>query len=292
MKKLNLWVVDSDPESGENYRKVLESGGFDCELVSSAEDAVEKLVIDTPDLMLMDMRLGQGITIEYILSLVRSNPRFDRTRVFVITAYPELAEPLTHLADLILFKPVDIVQLKTLIERFISYGLRFRDELFCDPVTGSFSQNYFLSRLDQAFERARRRKDFLFGAQVFELSLVQEDQQKVDPNVRTKVLRSTAQRLHKHLRNLDTVARFSGNTFVTLHEELKHASDIQVIINRMTQIMAMPFQVDGEAYYATIRLGAAVHDSSYKQPDDVLHAAEQALERARLPGAAQVQIAA
>jgi diguanylate cyclase (GGDEF)-like protein len=292
MTHLNILVVDDDKDAGEAYCSILKPDGFACKLVTTAAEALIELSEEAPDVVLLNLRLGQGVIVEGILTSVRSNPRFDRTHTIVITSYPELAEPLSQLADLVFFNPVDLEQLKTLLVRFVSFETRFRGELFYDPVTGLFNEGYYFTRLGQAFERARRREGFIFGAQIFELTVEPVDKQRTNSMMRTKVLRRAAERLQKHLRTLDTVARLTGSTFVTLHEELKQPADIQVIVNRLAEVLQEPYPVEGRTYRASLHLGAAVHNPHFSQPDGVLQAAEKALEQTRLPGAQRVQIAA
>jgi PleD family two-component response regulator len=75
--------------------------------------------------------------------------------------------PGTHffadMVDLVLRLPVDVHQLR-LLERCIQSSREDKmQKYFRDPVTDLFTQEYYLTQLEQAIERARRRRDYLFS---------------------------------------------------------------------------------------------------------------------------------
>ena len=107
MEKLQVLIIDDDREIAEFFSTVLTLEDMSCDIVLSAKDALKHLAASVPDLVLLDMRLGQEIGGEDILYQIRSNPRYDHTRVVVITAYPAIAEMVTNVADMILIKPVE-----------------------------------------------------------------------------------------------------------------------------------------------------------------------------------------
>jgi len=124
---------------------VLELVGFECEIILSAKEALSTLSsARRPDPA--DIRLGVEISGEDILYQIRSNPRFDKTRVVITTAYPRLAEPITNLADLVLVKPIEIDQLKNLMQRLGSLDFKSKFQMYRDPVTELFNEEFFLTR--------------------------------------------------------------------------------------------------------------------------------------------------
>ncbi len=100
MEKLHVLIIDDDKDTANFFSMVLSLVGFDCDIVNSAKQALSRIAVTQPDMILLDMRLGLEIGGEDILYQIRSNPRLDETRVIVITAYPAMAEPITNLADL------------------------------------------------------------------------------------------------------------------------------------------------------------------------------------------------
>ena len=275
---LQVLIIEDDKDTAQLFSTVLGLVGFECEIVLSGKEALARLAANVPDMILLDMRLGVGISGEDILYQIRSNPRLLDTRVIIITAYPTLVEPINNLADLILTKPIEVEQLKTLAQRVGSLGITPKRLLFHDPVTELFNQEFFSTRLELAFARSKRRPDFLFAVIVFDLGLGEQQGDQIDPDISFAVLREVAKRLSQHVRPTDAIARLSGWKFASLHEDLKHPDDIQVILKRLRQILSEPYQVDDRPYHLTIRVGWAIHDRQYQTPHEILKRADQALE--------------
>jgi diguanylate cyclase (GGDEF)-like protein len=277
---LQVLIIEDDKDTAQLFSTVLGLVGFDCEVVLSGKEALAHLASGVPDLILLDMRLGVEISGEDILYQIRSNPRLLDTRVIIITAYPEMVEPINNLADLILTKPIEVEQLKTLAQRMGSLEITPKRLLFHDPVTELFNQEFFSTRLELAFERSKRRPDFLFAVIVFDLKLEGQQADQNDPDISFAVLREVAQRLSQHVRPTDALARLSGWKFASLHEDLIHPDDIQAILARLREMLSEPYQIDDCLYDLTIRAGWAIHDRQYETPKEILKRAEQNLERA------------
>ena len=277
MDRMHVLIIEDDKDTAGFFSTVLQLVGYECEIVLSARDALARLAGSVPDLILLDMRLGLEVGGEHILYQLRSNPRFDDTRVIVITAYPNMAQPVSDLADLVLLKPVEVDQLRTLAQRLGSFDVRPKHLAFRDPISELFTREFFDTRLELAFERSRRRTDFYFAVLVFSF----QPQTQPDPDAMVAILRQAGERLRRALRLTDTIARFSGWKFATLHEELKKPEDIQVVQARLAEKLSEPYQVGEEELEVTVHFGVAVHDRSYASSAALLEAAEADLEQAR-----------
>jgi PleD family two-component response regulator len=252
--------------------------GFECEVILTAKEALDRLAVSAPDLVLLDIRLGVEISGEDILYQIRSNPRFDNTRVVVTTAYPRLAEPITELADLVLIKPVEIDQLKNLMQRLGGIEYKAKLQLHRDPVTDLFTEEFLLTRLELAFERAKRRSDFHFAVIAIEFRLDSQQEAQLKPEDILEILREIASRLKKFVRPIDAVARLSGWKFATLHEDLKEPGDIQFIVKRLSEKLSRPYDTGSGSFDVKFKLESVVHDPLLRQPVDILKAAQKGLE--------------
>jgi PleD family two-component response regulator len=291
IEKLHVLIIDDDKDTANFFSMVLSLVGFTCDIVNSAKQALSRIAVTQPDMILLDMRLGLEIGGEDILYQIRSNPRLDETRVIVITAYPAMAEPITNLADLILLKPVDVDQLKTLASRLAVLGDHTQRYHFRDPVTDLFTREFFLTRMELAYERARRRSEFLFAILVFSFTIETPGAGKLEETDWDALLRLAANRLRKYYRPIDTIARLDNEQFATLHEDLKDPGDLQVLIQRLRAGLADAFQLGDRQYQMQISIGAAIYSPKYDQPIEMLRAARQAWELAVKDGPEGVRIA-
>ncbi len=268
-------IIEDDKDTAGFFRMVLGLVGYECEIVLSAREALTRLAGSVPDLILLDMRLGLEVGGEQILYQLRSNPRFDNTRVIVITAYPDMAQPVSDLADLVLLKPVELDQLRTLAQRMGTFEVRPKHLAFRDPISDLFTRAFFDTRLELAYERIRRRSDFYFGVLVFTL----QPQPQPDPDAMVAIMRQVGERLRQDLRLTDTIARFSGWKFATLHEELKKPEDIEVVRARLADKINKPYQVGEETYEVSVHFGQAIQNPRYPTAAALLEAAEADLAK-------------
>ena len=281
MGKLQVLIIDDDRDIAGFFDAVLSLIGHECETVQSAKEALVRLAASDPDLILLDLHLGSEISGEDILYQIRSNPRFDNTRVVVITAYPNHAQIITDLADLVLIKPVEVSQLKTLVERMGSYEIGPKRSSFRDPVTQLFNREYFISRIELAFDRAQRRADFQFAVTVIQVHLEDKSEQDLPPEVWVNLLREISDRLKRHLRPMDAIAKFSGWKFGILNEELTSPENLSVIIQRLQETIAEPIVTGGHIYTLNFSYGSTLYDRRFKRSLDMLETAEKALEKSK-----------
>jgi len=280
MERHEVLIIDDDKETAGLFSTVLSMVGFHCETVYSAREALVRLAVKVPDLVLLDLRLGLEIGGEEILYQIRGNPRYDNTNVIVITAYPDIADLVTDLADLILLKPVEVDQLRTLVTRMGSFEIKPKYVPFRDPVTQLYNQDFFPTRLDLAFERSKRRTDFLYAVIAMQLQPASGQPGPIGSDLEVSLLREAAERMRHNLRPTDTIARHSGWKFLALTEELKNPLDLKVIINRLGEKLEAPYRVGSELFHLTTSFGGAVQSKSFTQPGDILAAAQAALEKA------------
>jgi PleD family two-component response regulator len=284
MNTLQGLIIEDDKDTAGLFKTVLELVGFECEVILTAKGALDRLAVCAPDVILLDIRLGVEISGEDILYQIRSNPRFDKTRVVVITAYPRLAEPITNLADLILVKPIEISQLKNLMQRLGSLDYISKFPVYRDPVTELFNEEFFLTRLELAFERAKRRRDFHFGIIAIDFRLDPQQEEPIKPDTLLAILREIGSRLKSSIRPTDTVARLSGLKFVTLHEDLNKPEEIQLIVKRLSEKLSGPYEIDDMPIGVNVDLMPVVHSPRQRGPVDILNAALKAMSTAHTSG--------
>lgn len=95
------------------------------EAVSAAE-ALEQLGKVKPDLLLLDIRLGDGSGLD-VIKAIRANPSFDDVPAVAITAQAMKGDEQHFLAagfDGYLSKPLDTRRLPQVVDRFINEGRR------------------------------------------------------------------------------------------------------------------------------------------------------------------------
>jgi CheY-like chemotaxis protein len=115
-------VIEDDKDVAELYGRVLESLGFETEIVRTGEAASARLTGSVPAVVVLDLHLPPHISGIDVLHQIRADQRLAETRVIVVTGHPELAETVRDEADVVLIKPIDVDQLSDFITRFHPRG--------------------------------------------------------------------------------------------------------------------------------------------------------------------------
>ena len=90
-------VVDDEPDIVYMVKVILRSAGFDVTAASGVEDAMTRLSGDDPDLVLLDLRLGDGEGWT-VLEHLRAEGRTDTIPVIILSAHanPSTTERATR----------------------------------------------------------------------------------------------------------------------------------------------------------------------------------------------------
>lgn len=275
-----MLIIENEPDIAGFFKATLELDGFHCDLALSAREALLYLTTNIPELILLDLHLGGEINGQDILYQVRINPLFENTRVVVATAHPQVANLVSHLADLVLLKPVDAQQLRTLAERITSQEFSPRRQAFIDPVTGLYNQAFFNLRLEHAFERSRRRPDFFYGVIMMHVdipALSARLEAETAEDIIASLYQQIAQKLRSGLRTTDTLTRLSNWKFAVLLEELKQPQDIEVVERRLQQVLREPLRVGEQTYALQVVSSGKVNSARQSRAQELLDAAEASL---------------
>jgi CheY-like chemotaxis protein len=120
-----ILLVEDDATNRKLVRVVLgDSNHYRILEAVSADEALAQLRKVKPDLLLLDIRLGDGSGLD-VISAVRADPSFDDVPAVVITAQAMKDDEKRFLAagfDGYLSKPLDTRRLPEIVDRFINEG--------------------------------------------------------------------------------------------------------------------------------------------------------------------------
>jgi diguanylate cyclase (GGDEF)-like protein len=158
-----------------------------------------------------------------------------------------------------------------------------------DPLTGLPNRALFIDRLTVALDRARRT-----GAPVAVLFLDVDTFKQINDSMGHAagdlLLTVLADRFHAMLRPMDTVARFGGDEFTFLFEELESEREAVLIADRISHTASQPLMLgDGEMTVA-VSIGIAIVKDPSVAPDSVIRDADMAMYRAKERGGARFEL--
>lgn len=98
------------------------------------------------------------------------------------------------------------------------------------------------------------------------------------------LLTLTVQRLKACLRASDTIARFGGDEFVILQEELDHPEDALALATRLQQALTIPFYINDHELLTSASIGIVISSGEYQHPAHLLRDADTAMYQAKAQG--------
>jgi CheY-like chemotaxis protein len=116
MTKPLALIIEDDRKQVVIFSRALEMAGYQTQLFRSGEEALQTLASLTPAIIILDLHLPQVSGLQ-ILDYIRSQERLAGSKVILATADPRRAERLQDQVDLILIKPISMIQLRDLAQR-------------------------------------------------------------------------------------------------------------------------------------------------------------------------------
>jgi CheY-like chemotaxis protein len=109
-------VIEDDEDLSAIFCEALGAAGYETEVIRNGDEAIERLRVVTPDVVILDMHLP-NVTGPEILHYIRSEKRMAYTNVVVTTADAIMGEQVRESADFVLIKPISFGQLRDLTAR-------------------------------------------------------------------------------------------------------------------------------------------------------------------------------
>jgi diguanylate cyclase (GGDEF)-like protein/PAS domain S-box-containing protein len=155
-----------------------------------------------------------------------------------------------------------------------------RDALY-DALTGLPNRTLFLDRLNRAIELANRRSDYWFAVLFLDLDGFKIINDSLGHQSGDDVLVQVADRLSLQMRTNDTAARFGGDEFAVLLNDVRAVSDLPATVDRILATLAAPMALGAETVSVNASVGIAVSMTDYANAEDFLRDADTAMYRAK-----------
>jgi len=156
-----------------------------------------------------------------------------------------------------------------------------RHQAHHDPLTGLPNRTLFMDRLKQAVSETGSAPSAVFFLDLDGFKVVNDS---LGHEYGDRLLRAAAKRLASCLRAGDLLARFGGDEFTILQEQVTDVSDAITVAERLLAALADPFTLDGHKLVVTASVGVVLSSSELTAPTELLRAADVALYRAKAKG--------
>jgi diguanylate cyclase (GGDEF)-like protein/PAS domain S-box-containing protein len=161
---------------------------------------------------------------------------------------------------------------------------QLRYQALHDPLTELPNRRLFVDRLQQALRLDRRRPERQVAVLFMDLYNFKVMNDSVGHETGDKMLVSVAERLRSLLRSNDTLARFGGDEFTILIEDIEDPAEAIRVAERIVEGFREPFVVNGREFFAATSIGIAYGSARTTSPQTLLRNADAAMYRAKESG--------
>jgi len=164
-----------------------------------------------------------------------------------------------------------------------AYEVRLRHLAEYDPLTKLPNRTLLRDRLTHAIGLAARK-----GGKIAELFLDLDRFKNINDSlghaIGDQMLIEAARRLRSAVRGSDTVSRLGGDEFVLLLTELETPDHAAHVAEKLLQVVAEPFSLEGHELNVTPSIGIALFPEDGADPDALLKNADTAMYHAKENG--------
>jgi diguanylate cyclase (GGDEF)-like protein len=149
-----------------------------------------------------------------------------------------------------------------------------------DPLTGLPNRILFYKHLDNSIIQAQHH-----GSKLAVLFIDLDNFKQINDSFGhlqgDRLLTKVAERLHKMVRESDTVARLSGDEFAIIIEELSSEQDASVVVKKLTQSLSDPFELGDTKIDLSASIGVSIFPLDGEDADVLVRRADTAMYRVK-----------
>ncbi len=149
-----------------------------------------------------------------------------------------------------------------------------------DALTSLPNRSLLLDRFNQAISRAHWRQRII-ALLFIDLDRFKHVNDSLGHEIGDVLLQQLATRFARTVREGDTVARFGGDEFVILLDDVANENDIRGITLKILDALAQPFDISGHALYITASIGISMYPDDGEDATALLKNADIAMYRAK-----------
>ncbi|MBP7331492.1 MAG: EAL domain-containing protein [Firmicutes bacterium] len=154
---------------------------------------------------------------------------------------------------------------------------------YYDHLTGLPNRTLFSDRLNQALHLARRTEKFV-GVMFMDLDSFKTVNDTMGHSGGDSIIKEVARSLVQCLRKTDTVARFGGDEFLIIIDNISDSRHIAKIAGNIMGLFEKPFILNDQEFFITSSAGVAVYPYDGEDPVTLIKNADIAMYKAKSRG--------
>jgi len=156
-------------------------------------------------------------------------------------------------------------------------------QAYHDTLTGLPNRLLFLDRLNQSIhktQRSRKKIAILF----IDMDRFKEINDSLGHVSGDEAIKNVALRLKTQIRKADTIARFGGDEFTVILDDIDNSMNVVNIVKKLMQSMNKPFNINKHTIYITLSIGISIYPDDTDTADNLLKNADAAMYKAKHDG--------
>jgi diguanylate cyclase (GGDEF)-like protein/PAS domain S-box-containing protein len=159
-----------------------------------------------------------------------------------------------------------------------------------DPLTGLPNRALFVERLVRALTRTQRSVDYKLAVLFLDLDRFKLVNDSLGHLAGDRLIVSIARELDACVRPGDMIARFGGDEFAVLVDNITGVADALRIAERIQDELHGIFSIEGSEVFASASIGIALSSTGYDSAEDLLRDADTAMYRAKANGRGRYEV--
>lgn len=158
---------------------------------------------------------------------------------------------------------------------------KFRHAAFHDSLTDLPNRNLFIETLKFALNRAKHNPKNNFAVLFLDINRFKTINDSLGHSMGDRLILHVAKRLMTAVRERDLVARFSGDEFAFILNDVSDIEEAIAFAELIKQKISAPFTLGGRQVFTSFSIGIALGSADYKLSEDVLRDADIAMYHAK-----------
>ncbi|MEB3162025.1 MAG: PAS domain S-box protein [Prochlorothrix sp.] len=176
-----------------------------------------------------------------------------------------------------------LIMLTDITERW-QIEAKMREMALYDSLTQLPNRTFFLDRLNHVLQRCQRQLTQHFAVLFLDLDRFKVVNDSLGHSIGDQLLIAFSRLVESLLHPSDTFARLGGDEFTILLEDLSCPQDAYVIAERINQVLAQPFHLEGAEIFTSTSIGIAFGQTGLYSAEMLLRDADTAMYRAKSKG--------
>lgn len=163
-------------------------------------------------------------------------------------------------------------------------------DAFHDQLTALPNRALFLDRLERMIEYSLRHENYHFAVLFLDLDRFKIINDSLGHVVGDQLLIEISKVLKTCMRKADTVARFGGDEFMVLIDDIPNIQAAAKVAHHIQEAIARPFLVGNNRIFTSASIGIVLSGNGHVSKEDIVRDADIAMYQAKMLGKAKYVI--